>query len=96
MIAEGAEAKRKEDEVNAKKRKAEADKKWEGVCTPRFPFSADLLAEQRLQSHAKRGWETGERSKRAARRSPSGQRPWAELYVVFCFGSRMLPSVCVG
>jgi DnaJ family protein C protein 8 len=30
MIAEGAEAKRKEDEIAAKKRKADAEKNWEG------------------------------------------------------------------
>lgn len=29
MIAEGSEAKRKEDEVNERKRKAESDKAWE-------------------------------------------------------------------
>ena len=55
LANEGLEAKKKEDEVNAKKRKAEEDAQWEGTSRPVFVCALlDVLStatrEQRVGS----------------------------------------------
>jgi DnaJ family protein C protein 8 len=43
LANEGLEARKKEEEVASKKRKAEEDKSWEGVCSNFFPFIVQSL-----------------------------------------------------
>ena len=56
LANEGLEAKRKEEEVNAKKRKAEEEKVWEGAPTGSCPCNQFLILsdletrEQRVDS----------------------------------------------
>jgi DnaJ family protein C protein 8 len=67
LANEGLEAKRKEEEVIHRKRKAENDKSWEGaflfISTPYFCFTS--VNEQKVEKIV---WIAGDRSPPLARR----------------------------
>ena len=67
LANEGLEARKKEEEVNAKKRKAEEDARWEGASCP-VAVVRDPTADMTMQRIENKEWTTGGTSQRTPRR----------------------------
>ncbi len=74
LANEGLEARKKEDEVNAKKRKAEEDARWEGEY--HIPLHGlRPVSDRDPQRTESNGWVTGGISLREVRRRRSPRSP---------------------